>query len=87
MADLILPFERDPLRLAEKREPSVPAVPHPVDQSLIIKMEGKYIPALPKIRGKIDLIIIILFRPCRGRPLRGVFTVYIQLIIIVRRDC
>ena len=87
MADLILPAKRGSLHPADKSEPSVPAVPHPVDQPLVIKMEGKYIPALPKIRGKIDLIVIVLFRPCRGWSLRDVFTVYIQLIIIVRRDC
>ena len=49
-------------QLRRHAKTAVPAVPDPVDQALVIEMDGHYVLSLMKERRNVQCIVIIMFR-------------------------
>ena len=54
------PIRRNQFRRHAKT--AVPTVPNPVDQALVIEMDGHYVLSLMKERRNVQCIVIIMFR-------------------------
>ena len=72
--------------IAKQTVAVVAALPDAIDQSLIQRVHRNDVFALDQIRRQVNFIVIILKMVRRSRPLCDKGAVYVQHIVVIRRD-